>query len=256
MSNKIILRIVLLIVFILGLTFYLKSSTTNSNPIIKESLKSMSLQCPNLLREEGDVIMLYDLTQPGSNINPAVFYNLAEYSQFVEEQQEQGINCPILKLQTDTVGSSISNNYSIMENDYKNEILNKGYRFNYNDDVNNNDVDVDVDIEVEHFDKYANKNAEYSQNENTMDTNEISDNPMDTNWGGVQYSAQSLASGKYDGNMVEKPLYHNVRQNGTYFDPNVVNYQSYGKAGYVPPNYVPQDLLGKGPRDIAVYPSY
>jgi hypothetical protein len=215
----------------------------------------MSLPCPNLLREEGDVIMLYDLTQPGSNINPAVFYNLAEYSQFVEEQQEQGINCPILELQTETIGSSISNNYSNMENDSKNENLNKGYRSNDNEDVNSNNH-IEVDIEVEHFDKYANKNVEYNQNENNMDTGEISDNPMDTNWGGVQYSAQSLASGKYDGNMVEKPLYHNVRQNGTYFDPHVANYSSYGNAGYVPPNYVPQDLLGKGPRDIAVHQSF
>ena len=65
MTNKIILRIVLLIVFILGLTFYLKLSPNMNQPIMKESLKTMSLQCPNLLREEGDVIMLYDLTQPG-----------------------------------------------------------------------------------------------------------------------------------------------------------------------------------------------
>ena len=256
MSNKIILRIVLLIVFILGLTFYLKSSLNMNQPIMKESLKNMSLQCPNLLREEGDVIMLYDLTQPGSNINPAVFFNLAEYTQFVQEQQEQGIHCPILELQTQTVGSSISNNYLNMENDLQNNNLNRGYRSNYNEDVNYNNNNIEVDVEVEYFDKYADKNAEYNKNEDNFNTNEISDNPMDTNWGGVQYSSQSLASGKYDGNMVKKPLYYNVRQNRTFFDPDVVKYPSFGKAGYVPPNYVPTDLLGKEPRDISVYPSY
>jgi hypothetical protein len=47
---------------------------------------------------------------------------------------------------------------------------------------------------------------------------------------------QTLASGKYDGDMVTKPLYYNIRPNGTFFDATTES---------APPNYVPSDLLGE-----------
>jgi len=67
---------------------------------------------------------------------------------------------------------------------------------------------------------------------------EISDNPMDTNWGGVQYSAQTLASGKYDGDMVTRPLYYNMKQGGVMIVPGEPGFEN------PPPNYVPRDLIG------------
>lgn len=72
-TNKYLQIALLFFVFIiLGLYF-------NGNRI-KEKMSDMSLSCPNLLRQEGDMIMLYDLTQPGSTTNPAIFHNLAEYA--------------------------------------------------------------------------------------------------------------------------------------------------------------------------------
>ena len=38
-------------------------------------------------------------------------------------------------------------------------------------------------------------------------TNGMSDNPMDPNWGGVLFTSEKVASGKYDDNMVSKPVY-------------------------------------------------
>jgi hypothetical protein len=37
--------------------------------------------------------------------------------------------------------------------------------------------------------------------------NGLSDNPMDPNWGGVQFTRAQVNSGKYDDNIVTKPVY-------------------------------------------------
>ena len=188
---------------------------------LKEKMTDMSLSCPNLLRQEGDMIMLYDLTQPGSTTNPAIFHNLAEYAQFVKEQQAQGIHCPILELQSQIVGASISNLPPATPSSNENPEEDK----------------------IRFYDKYATevKMGEFKKEDDVIDPDVVSDNPMDHNWGGVQHSAQSLASGKYDGDMVTKALYFNIRQNGTSFDPGYPGMESLPP----PPNYVPRDLLAK-----------
>jgi hypothetical protein len=215
-QTKIFFQLSLLIIFILGLMFYLNPPFIA--PLFKnknnESMADMGPRCPNLLRQEGDMIMLYDLNQPGSDINPAVFHNLAEYAQFVKEQQEQGVHCPVLELQSRIVGSSIS------------------------DAPSAGPSNTGAEEEYKAYDTYGEGNiGKYSKEDEVIDTDTISDNPMDHNWGGVQYSMQTLASGKYDGDMVSKPLYYNIRPNGTFFDSKV--------EGGAPPNYVPADLLGQ-----------
>jgi len=217
--SNVFFQVLLLIIFILGLMFYL--NPPDVSPIfinkINEPMTDMGPRCPNLLRQEGDMIMLYDLNQPGSDTNPAMFYNLAEYAQFVKEQQEQGIHCPVLELQTRIVGSSISDAPSAEPTDMTGNLVVSGYMA---------------------YDTYGEGNiGKFTKEDDVIETEEISDNPMDHNWGGVQYSMQTLASGKYDGDMVSKPLYYNIRPNGTFFDSEV--------EGGAPPNYVPADLLGE-----------
>jgi len=213
LKNK-YLQIALLFFVLLGFLLYF-----NRNGL-KEKMSDMSLSCPNLLRQEGDMIMLYDLTQPGSTTNPAIFHNLAEYAQFVKEQQAQGIHCPILELQTQIIGASISNNPETTPPSIENE--------------------KPEEDKIRFYDKYTmeGKMGEFKKEDDVIDPDVVSDNPMDHNWGGVQHSAQSLASGKYDGDMVTKPLYFNIRQNGTSFDPEYPGMPP-------PPNYVPRDLLAK-----------
>jgi len=213
LKNKYLQIALLFLVFILGFILY------GNGFGLKEKMTDMSLSCPNLLRQEGDMIMLYDLTQPGSTTNPAIFHNLAEYAQFVKEQQAQGIHCPILELQSQIVGASISNLPPTTPSSNASENPEDKIRF---------------------YDKYATevKMGEFKKEDDVVEPDAVSDNPMDHNWGGVQYSAQSLASGKYDGDMVTKPLYFNIRQNGTSFNPEYTGMSP-------PPNYVPRDLLAK-----------
>jgi hypothetical protein len=214
LKNKYLQIILLFFVFIFGFILYYRGNGLG----LKEKMSDMSLSCPNLLRQEGDMIMLYDLTQPGSTTNPAIFHNLAEYAQFVKEQQAQGIHCPILELQTQIVGASISNLPPTTPSSNETPSEDK----------------------IRFYDKYAMevKMGEFKKEDDVIDPDVVSDNPMDHNWGGIQHSAQSLASGKYDGDMVTKPLYFNIRQNGTSFDPEYPGMPP-------PPNYVPRDLLAK-----------
>jgi len=216
-QSKAFFQVTLVILFILGLMFYLNPPIMA--PLFKtknnETMSDMGPRCPNLLRQEGDMIMLYDLNQPGSDTNPAMFYNLAEYAQFVNEQQAQGVHCPVLELQTRIVGSSISDAPSAGPSDMG-KVSEDGYRS---------------------YDNYGEGNiGKFTKEDEVIDMDAISDNPMDTNWGGIQYSMQTLASGKYDGDMVTKPLYYNIRPNGTFFDATTES---------APPNYVPSDLLGE-----------
>jgi hypothetical protein len=57
-------------------------------------------RCPNVLIQHGNEIWLKNTNLaeiPG--VNPIVFHNLDEYTQFVEWQRSQGIKCPVLHLQ-------------------------------------------------------------------------------------------------------------------------------------------------------------
>jgi len=56
--------------------------------------------CPNLLVQKGTKVYLYNtrLSEvPG--VNPIVFDNLEEYTEFIDWQRSQGIRCPVLYLQ-------------------------------------------------------------------------------------------------------------------------------------------------------------
>jgi hypothetical protein len=57
-------------------------------------------RCPNVLVQQGNEIWLKNTNLadiPG--VNPVVFHNLDEYTEFVQWQKSQGIDCPLLYLQ-------------------------------------------------------------------------------------------------------------------------------------------------------------
>jgi hypothetical protein len=179
--------------------------------------------------------MLYDLNQPGSNTNPAMFYNLAEYAQFVKEQQLKGLNCPVLELQTQIIGSSISNaSLSVPSQTIHEKELVEKVRKGEKGEKGEKEKDY------KSYNNYGEGNiGTFTKEDKKIEPDAISDNPMDTNWGGIQYSQRTLASGKYDGDMVTKPLYYNMPQNAISLNP------TYPGMEPPPPNYVPTDLIGK-----------
>jgi hypothetical protein len=62
------------------------------------------------------------------------------------------------------------------------------------------------------FDPYGQYTGVYTKLDAIHDSTEqapVSDNPMDTNWGGVRHSVRQVASGKYAGNEVGRPQENN-----------------------------------------------
>ena len=220
--------LVILFIFIIGCIYY-----TNSYNIFqvepmknKENMyNNVSKRCPNMLIEKDGRYALFNsdlAVVPG--VNPIEFSSLDEYSEFLDWQKSQKINCPILYLQytTDTQNNDlIQVKPSLFENDggtpYKDIISfgkeneeyyeknkmhdatkdstpNSNHKYNTNmfqgfDETNQN---IGLDTPLDKI---------YSSNSNK------SANPMDTNWGGKKYTESKIKAGDYKGREVYK---HNI----------------------------------------------
>ena len=87
-----------ILVFLIGLYFYARCS----NPKYNEGFTNNSgnIRCPNLLIQKGSRFYLYNskvAKVPG--VNPVEFENLEDYTEFLDWQRSQGIRCPVLYLQ-------------------------------------------------------------------------------------------------------------------------------------------------------------
>lgn len=200
------------ILFILSLFSYLlvKPKTGKKEDSDEEgfmNLKSMwETNCPNLLIKKDGKIFLQNTNKaeiPG--VNPIVFNNLGEYDEFMEWLRSQGVRCPILYLEHENNAQG-ENGYRLLRNvDDKginmtpvlDEIYNRlpnqqklsdsGYTANNfpGFDPNNQYQGVETPL-----DKLHHIQGEYS----------ISDNPMDSNWGGPSVTQKSIQRGKYEVN--------------------------------------------------------
>ena len=99
MSYSILKMLIIIIIFLAGLYFYIRYT---SNPKMLEGLTTINgeLRCPNLLIQKGTKYYLYNsnLAQvPG--VNPIQFNDLEEYTEFLEWQRGAGIRCPVLYVQ-------------------------------------------------------------------------------------------------------------------------------------------------------------
>ena len=214
LAKKIFLGFVLLI-FSLGAVLCL-------NPIInKKSIENMlsgkdpSLErvhaenntCPNLLIKTGNQLFLQNTNIQQSESNPIVFENLDKYLEYVQAQRRMNVHCPVLFLQeeSNTQGQNV---YRMRPSPTSLEggaqigpiELVDGSRdhppYNQNQfpgfDPQGYDVGRITELDIIH--------------ESTSKA-PISDNPMDSNWGGTTFSSQAVASGKYAGSEVGKPTF-------------------------------------------------
>lgn len=208
----------LLTIFLLGLYYY-----TYSYKSIEQLENIGDYKCPNMLIEKDGEIYLYNsklATVPG--VNPIKFDSLSEYSEFLDWQTSQGINCPILYLQytTDTqnndliqIKPSIFENHGGLPNqnianltgkpdkEYyeenkmldatKNSTPRSKNKFNtgmYSGfDKHNQNIGLDTPL-----DKLFHENTSKSRN------------PYDTNWGGKSYTEEAVQRGDYKDREVYK----------------------------------------------------
>jgi hypothetical protein len=209
----------------------------SGNSISKPGGKKMSENCPDVLIQKGAALFLYNSKRasvPG--VNPIRFSNLDEYTEFTEWQRSQGILCPILFLQHayNAQGEPVYKarpsptnlqgglpdyyvNESILGNMFNNSNPNimpppacvpvRGFSGNNNiDNIVDNSVDpstkaADCADSVLAFNSTSLKYEPDTPLDNLYNSG-VSPNPMDTNWGGIDYTEKLVQSGYYKGNEV------------------------------------------------------
>jgi hypothetical protein len=225
--------ILLTLIFLAGLCFFIIS---NMYPKVLEGFSSQH-RCPNLLVQKDAKLYLYttNLAEvPG--VNPIVFNNLEEYTEFIEWQRSAGIRCPVLYLQNtyDAQGNRVYKiRPSVSEpqgglppsssgstNGTLDEIQSPSFQYAPDDAMSPKSYLHPVEtklVDANHNDPPYNQNSypSYDQTSYYVGTvtpldamNEAqekldkSPDPMDPNWGGAEFTQQLIDQGVYKGNEV------------------------------------------------------
>jgi hypothetical protein len=213
------------LIFLCGLYFCLNYEQA----VLYEAFDSMDNgdiskpSCPNILIKSGNELLLKNTKLaeiPG--VNPLRFKNLEEYVEFTEWQRSQGIKCPVLFLQNsyDAQGKNV---FKIRPN--PNE-LRGGLPPNLTESVEDVSTQkigplanqmpeksllIDASRDDPPYNKkqypgfdpdnqYVGIDVPLDKMYNTGQYKPVSDNAMDSNWGGAQYSERVVDSGHYDEN--------------------------------------------------------
>jgi len=217
--------------FLFGIYFCLNYTTSanvfenmeNKEDSNQDSTQETDDSCPDMLIHSGDSLLLYNSKKPDiPGENPIPFYTIDEYIKYLEIQKTKNggkSGCPILYVQeeSNTQGNSVyrvrpgpfeqrgkslptttalykeppkkmpssyfsrDNPMPVMDASRASSTYNKG--------------------EYNGFDPYGQQIGLYTNLDKIHESTElgakISDNPMDTNWGGVLYTRDAVSSGKY-----------------------------------------------------------
>jgi len=192
--------IIIAIIFLAGLYTSLTYGT-------RRFMEPFQPRCPDILVQKGSEIWLKNskLAEiPG--VNPVKFHNLEEYTRFVEWQGSQKIDCPVLFLQQsfDAQNESVYAVKKAPDLFIKDKLVdatrgNPPYNKNSYPamDPHNQALGRPTVLDV------------YGE---VGETQNVSPNPMDPNWGGSEYSMAAVNAGNYVGNEVYKyrDISHNV----------------------------------------------
>lgn len=193
---------VALILFLLGFAFIFKRPIKESMNIIDES------ECPDVLIQEGGKYFLRTTNAPEvPGKNPIIFDNLDDYEQYVDWIRSKGKTCPILKLRVVDTVQGDEELHIVDEINHPS----KGPRTEIERALNNrNNFPVSYDQMNQNIGVHTSLDDKYSEKESLP----ISDNAMDSNWGGIQYARQEINRGVYGKNKINRKrrkhthLYH------------------------------------------------
>jgi hypothetical protein len=206
---------------------YKKEPMHTQNAVADESNVN---KCPSILIKKGNEMILYDDNK--NQINS--FSSLDEYIDYLKNERARGIDCPVLFIQSenDAQGNDV---YRIRPDIFNQEggtlpvtvapVIDasrdsKIYNVNNYPGFDPNGLQIGV---------YSKLDAIHDSTENSK----ISDNPMDLNWGGVEFTQKSVDSGKYEDNEVTRP---------SYFHPTVQFFPDLHTEYKNPKSYVSSDL--------------
>ena len=181
---------------------------TDATPAAPSFDSVNSQRCPNILIQHGNDIFLYNSkVEKVPGVNPIRFKSLEDYSEFMDWLNGRGIRCPILFLQFsyDAQGNAV---YKMRPSPVD---LQGGLSPNVpyspapaalvqmmdasrDNPPFNNQMYSGFDPLNFNMGDYTTQDAEFRAKELTM---KYSDNPMDANWGGKQFSESVVNSGAY-----------------------------------------------------------
>jgi hypothetical protein len=192
--------------------------------------KGSSIKCPKVLIKKGEQLILYD----DANNEIQNFASLDEYIDYLKNERARGISCPVLFLQkeNDTQGRDV---YRVRPGVFDQQGGMAPVDIAPIIDANRKSKIYNVN-NYPGFDPLGLQIGVYTQLDAVHDSTEkakTSDNPMDTNWGGVEFTQDAIESGKYEDNEVGRPTYFNPK---TQFFPNLY------KEHPVPKSYANTDL--------------
>ena len=204
-----------IVLFLAGLYFYAKYTGTKYSESFTNN--SDEKRCPNILIQKGSRFYLYNskvAKVPG--VNPIEFENLEDYTEFLDWQHSQGIRCPVLFLQQtyDAQGNPV---YKVRPSVSEQQ---GGIPPSYNGppnptllvDATRNDPPYNTNSlpSYDQTDYYVGTTTpldKMDNNNNTQEENMLyagpSANPMDSNWGGADYTQSLVDKGYYADNEVK-----------------------------------------------------
>ena len=190
-----------LIILLIGLIFFLLN---NQNPLLETFDQS---QCPNSLIKNNDAIYLKNTKLaniPG--VNPLKFNNLEDYVEYTHWQRSQNMYCPVLSLQHEASDSMYkqeppSTNLlaGITRNNTRGSIFGPVSKLL---DATRNDPPYNKNSfpGVDQLNQYI--GIETPLDQISQDINGLSPNPMDSNWGGGNFTQNLVNKGYYSDNNV------------------------------------------------------
>ena len=207
------LIILILVTFLSGLYFCMNYTSAKAIEGLTNN-NSGQPRCPNILLQKNAKFYLYNsdvAIVPG--VNPIVFENLEDYTEFMEWQRAKGIRCPVLYLQN-TIDAQGEEVYKIRPSVTEPQgglppsfttaptapnptLLVDATRNDY--PYNTNSVPG-----YDTTDYYQGSTTPLDTMPNETEENMLySPNPMDDNWGGQRYTQSLVDSGYYAGNEVQ-----------------------------------------------------
>ena len=200
------LNILIVIMFIIGLCFYLKCG---DKKYVEGLTNNIQNRCPNILIQSDKKFFLYNSKLakiPG--VNPIEFDNLEDYVEFLDWQRNQGIRCPVLYLQKtyDAQGNSVYKTrpgVTDLQGGLPPTIPTKPnpsllVDATRNDDPYNNNSYPAYDPTSYYVGTTTPLDNINQQQENML----YSPDPMDDNWGGVEFTQSLVDKGVYANNEV------------------------------------------------------
>lgn len=212
--------IFLLLVFLAGGYFYVYQNvpfkeTMEQAPSTTENKDSTDDKCPDFLIQYGTKLLLYNTKQPQlMGKNPIEFPNIDSYNNYLEEQKKNGLNCPVLFLQQETNSQGLDvlrmrpspNNPMGGLNQTTALYRKPPFVLPVVDSANDNKpYNENLFYGFDPYGLQVGKYTELDQIHDSTNIAQVSDNPMDDNWGGVLYTKQTVDSGKYKEREVVPP---------------------------------------------------